>query len=123
MLVHLLITFFVIWFLNAVGVMLTGQLVPGVRVKDMPAAAMAALALGIFHVVGWKLLVFLTLPLTILTLGLFYFFLIGFAFWVIGQMVPGFEVDGIFAGLMGSFILGIIMGGMGLLLHHPIRWW
>lgn len=115
--------FILVWLLNAVGVYLTGRIVRGVHVKTFAAAALAALVLGVINVLFWNVLVLLTLPLTVLTLGLFYFFLVGVVFWVAGLIVPGFEVDGIFDGLLGSIVLGLINWGMGMLVHHPISWW
>lgn len=117
------LSFLVVWLLNAVGVYLTAQMVPGIRVRDFSAAALAALVLGIIHLVLFKLMVILTLPLTILTLGLFYFVLVGFSFWLASLVVKGFEVDGLFAGFLGSCVLVVVNWGLGMLARGHISWW
>ena len=121
--VPMLMSFVIVWVLNAVGVYLTAQMVPGIRVKSFATAALAALVLGIIHTVLWKVMVIITLPITILTLGLFYFILVGFSFWLASLVVDGFEVDGIGAGLFGSCVLCIVNWGLGVLARGHISWW
>jgi len=119
----MLINFAAVWLLNAVGVYVTASVVPGMRVRNFGAAAMAALVLGVIHAVLWKVLLILTLPLTILTFGLFYFVLVGFTFSLASAFVDGFEVKGIFAGLLGSVVLGLVNAFIGFFAHGHFSWW
>lgn len=96
------------WAVNAAGLLLVAYLYPGVMVESFLAAMVAALALGLINAVVRPLLVFLTLPITILTLGLFLLVLNALLFWVVAETVPGFRVTGFVAALIGSFFYSVI---------------
>jgi len=96
------------WILNAAALLLVAYLYPGVAVQSFFAAAMAALVLGLVNAVIRPLLVLLTLPVTLLTLGLFLFVINALMFWLVAEIVPGFRVTGFVAALVGSILYSLI---------------
>lgn len=96
------------WVLNAAALMLVAYLYPGVAVESFAVALAAALVLGLVNMVIRPILVILTLPVTILTLGLFIFVINALLFWVVTQVVPGFQVQGFGAALLGSILYSVM---------------
>jgi len=96
------------WVVNAAALLLVAYLYTGVRVDDFLAAAIAALVLGLVNAVVRPLLVLLTLPVTILTLGLFLFVINALLFWFVAEIVHGFHVTGFMAALIGSVLYSLI---------------
>ena len=96
------------WIVNAAALLLVAYLYPGVTVVSFFAAAMAALVLGLVNAVIRPILVLLTLPVTILTLGLFIFVLNALLFWLVAETVEGFKVTGFWAALIGSVMYSLI---------------
>ena len=96
------------WVLNAVALMLVAYLYPGVSVTSFGAALVAALVLGLVNAIVRPILVILTLPVTLLTLGLFIFVINALLFWMVAEMVEGFHVAGFGAALLGSILYSII---------------
>ena len=101
-------TLLVRWFINALALMLVAYLYSGVQVNGIFAAVIAALVLGLVNAVIRPLLVILTLPVTILTLGLFIFVINAFMFWFVTEIVKGFTVTGFTAALIGSLMFSVI---------------
>lgn len=95
------------WLLSALGLIATAYIVPGVEVASFYTALVLAALLGLVNVFIRPLLIFLTLPINILTLGLFIFVINGFLFWLLSTMVKGFSVDGFGAALLGAIIVSI----------------
>ena len=81
---------------------------PGVSVTSLPALLVAALALGLINAVVKPVLVVLTLPITIVTLGLFYFVVNGTAFALAAWIVPGFSVRSFGWAMAGALVVGIV---------------
>ena len=96
------------WIINAAALLLVAYLYPGVTVESFFAAAMAALVLGLVNALVRPLLVLLTLPVTILTLGLFIFVINALLFWLVAEIVQGFQVTGFMAALIGSVLYSLI---------------
>jgi putative membrane protein len=96
------------WILNAAALLLVAYLYPGVSVEGFGAALIAALVLGLLNAIVRPILVLLTLPVTILTLGLFLFVLNALLFWAVAEIVPGFKVTGFGAALLGSILYSVI---------------
>lgn len=94
--------------LNALAVMLVAYLVPGVSVHSFPAAFLAAIVLGLINAVLRPILYFLSLPITLLTLGLFTLFVNAFLFWFASKFVPGFSVSGFGAAFWGALVFWIV---------------
>ncbi len=96
------------WIVNAAALLLVAYLYPGVVVTSFVAALIAALVLGLVNAVVRPLLVILTLPVTIVTLGLFLFVINALLFWLVAEVVKGFEVTGFVAALVGSILYSLI---------------
>ena len=96
------------WLLNALALLLVAYLYPGVEVTGFGAALLAALVLGLVNAVVRPLLVLLTLPVTVLTLGLFLFVINAFLFWLVAEIVGGFRVTGFGAALVGSILYSLV---------------
>ena len=96
------------WLLNAAALLLVAYLYPGVSVASFFAAMIAALVLGLVNALVRPILVLLTLPVTILTLGLFLFVINALLFWFVAEIVQGFQVTGFVAALVGSLLYSVI---------------
>lgn len=103
------------WLLNAVALLLVAQLVPGVALRGVGAALLAALLLGLVNTIVRPILVLLTLPVTILTLGLFLLVINGLLFWAVSSLMNGFEVRGFWSGVFGALAYSILTWLMSLL--------
>jgi len=97
-----------VWVLNAIGLLGVAYIYPGVQVQDWKSAAIAALVLGLVNTLVKPILVLLTLPVTILTLGLFLVVLNALLFWGVAEMLPGFNVSGFWAAVLGAILYSII---------------
>jgi putative membrane protein len=95
------------WLLLAAALLLLPRLYSGVAVSSFGAAMIAALVLGLLNTVVRPLLVLLTLPVTLLTLGLFLFVINALMFWSAAGMLEGFHVTGFAAALIGSLIYSL----------------
>jgi putative membrane protein len=95
------------WLLLAAALLLVAYLYPGVSVTSFGTAMVAALVLGLLNTVVRPLLVLLTLPVTLLTLGLFLFVINAVLFWATASVLDGFNVNGFFAALVGSLIYSL----------------
>jgi putative membrane protein len=105
-----MLSFFLRWLITAVSLLITAQIVPGIEIKNFTVALIAAVALGLINAIIRPLLVLLTLPLTILTLGLFIFVVNAISFSLASYFIPGFEVNSFFAALFGSIVVSIVSG-------------
>ena len=97
-----------IWLINALALLALPYVFPWVKVDSFGAALIAALVLGLINALIRPLLVLLTLPVTIVTLGLFIFVINGLLFWFVGSFIQGFRVDGFWAGVFGAIVFSII---------------
>lgn len=97
-----------VWILNAIALLAVAYLYPGVQVQDWKAAAIAALVLGLVNTLVKPILVILTLPVTIVTLGLFLLVLNALLFWIVASLVPGFHVNGFWAAMLGAVLYSVI---------------
>lgn len=96
------------WVLSALALYIVSQIVPGVRVTDFPSAMIAVIVIALVNMFVKPILFLLTLPVTILTLGLFTFVLNALLLMLAGAISPGLEVDGFGAALLGSLLYSII---------------
>jgi putative membrane protein len=95
------------WLLLAMALLLVANLYSGVTVAGFSAALWAALVIGLFNTLVRPLLVLLTLPVTLLTLGLFLFVINALMFWAAAALLDGFNVSGFWAALLGSLIYSL----------------
>src|SRR5579885_2724485 len=96
------------WIINAVALLALPYVFSGIHVDSFITALVAALFLGLVNTLIRPILVFLTLPVTILTLGLFIFVINALLFWLVGTIVPGFTVAGFWPALFGAIVYSII---------------
>ena len=95
------------WLLLAAALLLVANLYAGVQVANYMSALIAALVLGLLNTLVRPLLVLLTLPVTLLTLGLFLFVINALMFWAAASLLSGFNVSGFGAALIGSLIYSL----------------
>lgn len=94
--------------ISAVSVILLDYLLPGIRVSDSLSAVWVALLLALLNATVRPLLVLLTLPVTLITLGLFLFVINAFIILLASHWIPGFQVDGFWWALVFGFLLAIV---------------
>lgn len=110
------------WLLHAVGLMAVAYLLPGVTVESFTSALWAALILGLINTFIKPILALLTLPLTVLTLGIFYFILNGMMFYWAGAIVDGFIVDGVWWAVLASLLYSLVTSILvNMLLTPPVK--
>src|SRR6185312_7402123 len=97
-----------VWILNAVALLIVAYILPGITVSSFGSALIAALVLGLLNAVVKPVLVLLTLPLTVVTLGLFLFVLNALVFWLAGSILRGFQVDGFLWDVIGAIVYSIV---------------
>lgn len=114
---HFLLT----WLVTAVSLLITANIVSGFIVTNFVAALIAAVIIGLVNAIVRPILVILTLPLTILTLGLFLFVVNGISIWIAGALSPGFRVMGLFPALLGSIVLTIVAGVINFLVERVVQ--
>jgi putative membrane protein len=96
------------WLLNALALLAVAYFVPGIHVSSFMTALIAALVIGFANILVKPILLILTLPVTILTLGLFIFVINGLMFWLAGYFLEGFDVKTITAGIIGAIVYSVI---------------
>ena len=96
-----------IWLLNALALFAVANFVPGIHVDGFGSALIAAFFLGLVNTLIRPLLLLLTLPVTMLTLGLFIFVINGLLFWFVGSVLRGFVVGGFWYGVLGAVLYSI----------------
>ncbi len=94
--------------LNALAVMAVAYLIPGVRVSGFVAAFIAAIVIGLVNALIRPILELLSLPITLLTLGLFSLIINALMFWLASALVPGFEVAGFASAFWGGLVFWIV---------------
>ncbi|PLC04942.1 hypothetical protein CY658_14135 [Variovorax sp. RO1] len=104
------------WLLSAVALLAVAYLYSGVQVQSFGSALLAAAVIGLLNMVVRPVLVILTLPVTIVTLGLFLFVINALLFWAASGLLGGFHVSGFFAALVGSLIYSLL----GLLIESAL---
>jgi putative membrane protein len=104
-----------VWLINALALIAVAYLMPGVSVSSFGAALVAALVLGLINAVIRPVLVLLTLPVTLLTLGLFIFVLNGLLFWMVGTWLEGFEVAGFWSAVFGAILFSLVSWALSAL--------
>ena len=96
------------WIISAVAVFATSYLLPGVHLENFVTALIVAIVLGIINAVIKPVIVILTLPINILTLGLFTLVINALLVMLVSRIVPGFQIDGFVWALIFSILLSII---------------
>ena len=104
------------WLLSAAALLVVAYIYSGVQVNSFTSALIAAFVIGLFNVVLRPVLVVLTLPVTIVTVGLFLFVINALMFWAAASVLGGFHVAGFGAALLGSLIYSLL----GLLIESAL---
>jgi putative membrane protein len=95
------------WVANSVAIYFVAYLMRGVEVASFRDALIAGAVLSLINAIVKPVLVILTLPLTILTLGLFYFFVTAFCLWLVSEFYSGFMIHGLFTTLVAALLVSI----------------
>jgi putative membrane protein len=96
------------WVLSAVAVWVVAQVVPGIHVSGAVAALIAALAIGFINATIGAVLKIITFPLTVVTLGVFWFVINAAMLELASVLVPGFQVRGFVAAFIGAIVLSVV---------------
>ena len=104
------------WIINALTLLLISHLFPSVKVAGFGTALITALVLGLVNAVIRPILILITLPINILTLGLFTFVINGLLFWFVASFVKGFDVGGFWSAFWGALAYSIISFIISMLL-------
>lgn len=97
-----------VWLVNTLALIAVAYLMPSITVSSITAALVAALILGLVNAIIRPVLIMFTLPVTIVTLGLFIFVINGLLFWLVGSFVEGFRVQGFWAGFFGAILFSVV---------------
>jgi putative membrane protein len=107
--------------LNAVALLIVSTVIPGIEVRGVLPALSAAFFLGLVNAVVRPIILILTLPLTILTLGLFIPLINAFLLKLVSLMIQGFEVHGFWSAVFGALLLSIVSGLLSLFINDRGR--
>lgn len=105
----------IVWLVNTASLIAVAYLMPSISVASFTTALVAALILGLVNTIIRPVLVVLTLPATVLTLGLFVFVINGLLFWMVGSWIEGFHVEGFWAGVLGAIVYSIVSWALSAL--------
>ncbi len=92
---------------NTLAILIVAWMLDGIIVANAVAGVLAGLVLALVNAVVKPVLVILTLPLTLLTLGLFYFIVNALCLGLVAGLVPGFDVDGVLTTIFGAFLISL----------------
>ena len=104
-----------VWLVNALALIAVAYLMPSIGVASFWTALVAALVLGLIIAFIRPVLILLTLPASVLTLGLFILVINGLLFWFVGSFVEGFTVQGFWAGFFGAILFSIVSWALSAL--------
>src|SRR5687767_9491053 len=97
-----------VWLINTIALLAVAYLMPSVTIASLGAALIASAVLGLVNTIIRPILVLLTLPVTVLTLGLFIFVINGLLFWMVASWLEGFEVAGFWSGVFGAILFSLV---------------
>jgi len=104
------------WLINTVALFALPYLMSSIHIRSFGTALVAALILGLVNTLIRPILVVLTLPVTVLTLGLFILVINGILFWLVSHLVEGFQVDTLWAAIGGAILYSVISWALSTLL-------
>jgi putative membrane protein len=97
-----------VWLINALALLTVAYVMPSIHLDSVGTALVAAVVLGLVNAVIRPILILLTLPATLLSLGLFIFVINGLLFWLVGSYLKGFAVGGFWSGFFGAIVYSIV---------------
>ncbi|HTI17059.1 MAG TPA: phage holin family protein [Trinickia sp.] len=101
-------TLLLTWVINALALLIITYLVPSIHIRSFGTALVVALVLGLINTIIRPVLIVLTLPVTIVTLGLFILVVNALCFWLASSLLKGFEVTGFWSAFFGSILYSIV---------------
>lgn len=101
--------------LNSLALLATAYIVPGFKVADAQTAVLAAIVLGVVNTFIKPALLFLTAPLTLLTLGLFAFVVNAIVLWIVAAFVGGVTIDGLLPAILAAVVLSVVSTALSTL--------
>ena len=104
-----------IWLINTLALFAIPQLLDSVKIDSFATALLASLVLGLVNTLLRPILILLTLPVTLLSLGLFIFVINGLMFWAAADLVKGFQVDNFGAAILGALIYSLLSWALSTL--------
>lgn len=93
---------------NALALIVTAYVVPGITVENFGAALVAAIVIAVINLVVKPIILLVTLPVNVVTLGLFTFIINGLLLWLAAAIVPGFDVAGAIPAILGAIVLALV---------------
>ena len=109
-----MINYLIFWAVSAMAILITSNVIPGFKISGFFAAVFAAVMIALVNTFIWPVLIFLTLPINLLTLGLFTFVVNGAVIKIAAAFLPGFAVDGWLSAIFGALAFSLI----NTLLHY-----
>lgn len=106
----------IVWLLNAVSLLAVAYLMPSIQVSGFGGALIAAAVIALVNILIRPILVILTLPVTVLTLGLFILVINGLLFLLVGNLLESLEVQSLWSGILGAILYSLISWGLTALL-------
>lgn len=94
--------------INALALIISANIINGIHLYSFTSALWAALILGVVNMIIRPIMLLITFPINILTLGIFTFVINGLMLWITSQLVSGFVIDSFFAAFIGAILLSII---------------
>jgi putative membrane protein len=104
------------WILNAVALYFTAFIIDGITISGIGAALVAALVWGFVNTIIRPLVNLVTLPINLLTVGLFTFVVNGFLLWLVSDAVNGFSVENVWIGILGAIVLSVASSALSALI-------
>ena len=105
-----------VWLLNAISLLAVAYLMPSIQVSGFGGALIAAAVIALVNILIRPILVILTLPVTVLTLGLFILVINGLLFLLVGNLLESLEVQSLWSGILGAILYSLISWGLTALL-------
>lgn len=115
---EIVMTLLLVWILNAVTLLIVAYVLPGIVVSSFWSAMLAAIVLGLINMLVKPVLILLTLPITIVTLGLFLLVINALMFWLAGSILKGFQVNGFWWAVGGALLYSVISGFLTSLINQ-----
>jgi putative membrane protein len=105
------------WLINTLALLITAYVVKGIQVRGITPLVLAAALLGILNALIRPIFLILTLPINILTLGLFTFIINGAMLWFVSLIIKGFVIQGFWPAVIGALIISLVSWFFNWLLH------
>jgi putative membrane protein len=109
-------TWIINWLISTASLLLAAKIIPGIRVSGLAPALIAAILIGFLNATLGFVLKIVTIPLSIITLGLFLLVINALMFWLASAFVPGFTVRGFGPAFLGALLMTIV----GIILRHIV---